>query len=79
MYLNNALFAEEELLPQLGIKVGILGQNRSNYDIMLNELQQPVDLAEIILDKETVEKRKSVLIEKISVSTFFSIYRDLIP
>lgn len=34
-YLKSALLTEEEKLPQLGIRVGILGHNRSNYDIML--------------------------------------------
>ncbi|KAF7379811.1 hypothetical protein HZH68_016759 [Vespula germanica] len=34
-YLHNALLIEEEMLPKLGIKIGILGQERSNYDLML--------------------------------------------
>lgn len=37
-YLHNALLIEEEMLPKLGIKIGILGQERSNYDVMLMSL-----------------------------------------
>lgn len=72
-YLKNALLIEEEMLPQLGIRVGILGHNRSDYDIMLmpNEVEEEptVEPTEInSFDKKILERRKSVLMEKISVS-----------
>lgn len=71
-YLKNALLIEEEMLSQLGIRVGILGHNRSDYDIMLmpNEVEEPtVEPTEInSFDKKILETRKSVPMDKISVS-----------
>ncbi|KMQ93636.1 39s ribosomal protein mitochondrial [Lasius niger] len=69
-YLKNALLIEEEMLSQLGIRVGILGHNRSDYDIMLmpNEVEEPtVEPTEInSFDKKILETRKSVPMDKIS-------------
>ncbi|CAL1675201.1 unnamed protein product [Lasius platythorax] len=69
-YLKNALLIEEEMLSQLGIRVGILGHNRSDYDIMLmpNEVEEPtVEPTEInSFDKKVLETRKSVPMDKIS-------------
>ncbi|CAK9807999.1 Protein phosphatase 1 regulatory subunit 36 [Anthophora plagiata] len=39
-FLQNALLAEEDKLHELGIKIGILGENRANYDIMLMPLEE---------------------------------------
>ncbi|KAG7202655.1 hypothetical protein KM043_009830 [Ampulex compressa] len=61
IYLQNALLAEEEKLPKLGIKVGILGQNRTNYDVMLmlSEEDKFTAVKEAQLsEKERQESRK---------------------
>ncbi|XP_029174146.1 uncharacterized protein LOC114942853 [Nylanderia fulva] len=71
VYLKNALLIEEEMLSQLGIRVGILGYNRSDYDIMLmpNEVEEEptVEPTEInSFDKKMLETRKSVPMDKLS-------------
>lgn len=80
-YLKNALLIEEEMLSQLGIRVGILGHNRSDYDIMLmpNEVEEPtVEPTEInSFDKKILETRKSVPMDKISVSLIILCYRNI--
>lgn len=59
-YLKNALLADEENLQKLRIKVGILGHQRSNYDITL----VPID-GENELDREDLwERRRSSLSDK---------------
>lgn len=58
IYLRNALLVDEEMLPGLGIRVGVLGHNRSDYDIMLMpcEDQAPADSTEVDRpDKRTVK------------------------
>ncbi|CAD1473658.1 unnamed protein product, partial [Heterotrigona itama] len=40
LYLQYALVIEEDKLHELGIKVGILGENRTNYDILLMPLEE---------------------------------------
>lgn len=70
-YLRNALLADEEMLSQLEIKVGILGHNRSDYDIMLmpHEPEKPPEPTEIGLpDERSRETRKSIFATKILVS-----------
>lgn len=70
-YLKNALLIEEELLSRLGIKIGILGRNRSDYDIMLMPIEEEptIESKEIdALDKKISEMRKSVPMDKIAVS-----------
>lgn len=70
-YLRNALLADEEILAQLEIKVGILGHNRSDYDIMLMpyEPEEPVKPMEIgLLDQKLLETRKCIFVSKILVS-----------
>ncbi|XP_003705246.3 protein phosphatase 1 regulatory subunit 36 [Megachile rotundata] len=52
LYLQNALLIEEEKLHELGIKIGILGDNRANYNIML----MPVE--EIEVDKMQLSERR---------------------
>lgn len=67
-YLRNALLADEEILAQLEIKVGILGHNRSDYDIMLMpyEPEEPVKPMEIgLLDQKLLETRKCIFVSKI--------------
>ena len=62
LYLKYALVAKEDKLHELGIKVGILGENRTNYDILLmpleekNEEQDKTQLS----DRRKHEKKKSV-------------------
>ncbi|XP_029661083.1 uncharacterized protein LOC115234272 [Formica exsecta] len=69
-YLKNALLIEEEMLPLMDIKVGILGQNRSEYDIMLmpyEEKEPKIEPIEIdALDKKILEMRKSVPMAKLA-------------
>lgn len=70
-YLKNALLIEEEMLSRLGIKIGILGHNRSDYDIMLmpTEEELTIESKEINeLDKKISETRKSIPMDKIAVS-----------
>ncbi|XP_014479726.1 PREDICTED: uncharacterized protein LOC106747011 [Dinoponera quadriceps] len=56
VYLRNALLADEEALPGLGVKVGILGHDRSDYDIMLMPIEEQVDLTEAdLLDKRAAK------------------------
>lgn len=72
-YLRNALLVDEEMLPQLKIKVGILGCNRSDYDIMLMpyEPEEPAEPTEIRLLKKSLETRKSIFVPKmVSVLSF---------
>ncbi|XP_067205540.1 protein phosphatase 1 regulatory subunit 36-like isoform X2 [Linepithema humile] len=67
-YLKNALLIEEDKLSQLGIRVGILGHNRSNYDIMLKPSEtEESELIEIsMFEKKAMELRKSIPSDKIS-------------
>ena len=39
IYLQNALFLDEEKLPEYDIRIGILGMPRSNFDIFLLPLR----------------------------------------
>ncbi|XP_032680469.1 uncharacterized protein LOC116848451 isoform X2 [Odontomachus brunneus] len=56
IYLRNALLIDEEMLPGLGVRVGILGHNRSDYDIMLMPCEDQADSTEVgRLDKRTVK------------------------
>ena len=54
MYLENALVAKEEDLPRLGIKVGILGLPRTDFDLLL--IPQASEDDQIIIDDAPVEK-----------------------
>jgi len=66
VHLKNALLVEEDKLPQLGIRVGILGHDRSNYDIMLmsSETKEPESVE---INKKAMELQKSIPSDKISV------------
>ncbi|XP_003426916.2 protein phosphatase 1 regulatory subunit 36-like [Nasonia vitripennis] len=57
-YLQNALLAREEDLPRLGIKVGILGFPRTDFDILLIPQTSEDDLQAMLDDApvEDVEK-----------------------
>lgn len=69
-YLNDVLLLDEELLPELGIRVGILGHSRSDYDIMLApaETEETAELKDISpLDSRLLETRKSVPLDKLLV------------
>ncbi|KAL6432497.1 hypothetical protein ACFW04_006821 [Cataglyphis niger] len=57
-YLKHALLIEEEMLSLMNVKVGILGHNRSDYDIMLMPYEEEIEPIEI--DKKILEKRKIV-------------------
>ncbi|XP_019883317.2 uncharacterized protein LOC105252068 [Camponotus floridanus] len=68
-YLKNALLIEEEMLSRLGIKIGVLGHNRSDYDIMLMPIEEEptIESKEINeLDKKISETRKSIPMDKIA-------------
>lgn len=76
-YLKNALLIEEEMLSLMNIKVGILGHNRSDYDILLmpyEEKKEPKEPIEITFDKKILEKRKSVPMVKLAVSLIILMY-----
>lgn len=81
VYLKNALLIEEEMLPLMDIKVGILGQNRSEYDIMLmpyEEKEPKIEPIEIdALDKKILEMRKSVPMAKLAVSLIILMYTEI--
>ncbi|XP_036146145.1 uncharacterized protein LOC105840661 [Monomorium pharaonis] len=67
-YLRNALLVDEELLSQLGIKVGILGHNRSDYDLMLmpyESEEKPAELTETDLLEKSRKTRESIFVPKI--------------
>ncbi|KYM92845.1 Uncharacterized protein C14orf50 [Atta colombica] len=69
-YLRNALLVDEEKLSQLEIKVGILGHNRSDYDIMLmpHKPEEPIEPTEIdLLKKKSLETRRSIFATKITL------------
>lgn len=57
-----ALVAKEDKLHELGIKVGILGENRANYDILLMPLEEKSEEQDRIQlsDRRKHEKRKSI-------------------
>ncbi|XP_046607644.1 uncharacterized protein LOC124298952 [Neodiprion virginianus] len=67
-YLEKALLADETELQNLGIKVGILGQSRSDYDMMLIRTNvdedKPDDRMSVDLEKEKWEKRDSEGVQK---------------
>jgi len=69
VYLEHALLIQEDMLPQLGIKVGILGHNRSNYDIVLSshEMEEPKKELVTVSPFEIVETRRSVPLQKLAV------------
>lgn len=58
-YLQNALIAEEHKLLEFGIKIGILGETRSNYDIMLAPLEEEKEPDKIQLSESKKYERKS--------------------
>ncbi|XP_015591213.1 uncharacterized protein LOC107265857 [Cephus cinctus] len=64
IYLHNALLAKEESLTELGIKVGILGHPRSDYDIMLTPLEEEQPITAGNAEKDKWEKRRCSLAEK---------------
>ncbi|XP_011860123.1 PREDICTED: uncharacterized protein LOC105557487 [Vollenhovia emeryi] len=67
-YLKNALLVDEEMLSQLKIKVGILGDNRSDYDIMLMpyESEEPAEPTELgLLDKKSLDTRRSIFVSRV--------------
>jgi len=72
VYLEDALLIQEDMLPQLGIKVGILGHNRSDYDIVLSpyetEETEVTEEAITVSPFEIVETRRSVSLIKLAVS-----------
>ena len=63
-YLENALLGPEETFHENGIRIGILGQPRSEYDIMFMPADSEDSTEETEDDKEK-DKRKSTLVEKI--------------
>ncbi|XP_043273296.1 uncharacterized protein [Venturia canescens] len=65
IYLENALLAPEEKLAELGIKVGILGRSRDDFDIMLVSSDSEESIEEAEDEKDKWEKRKSSLTERI--------------
>lgn len=66
-YLHNALLIEEEMLPKLGIKIGILGQERSNYDLMLMLLDsENSNHVEKINQAEKSYEKKSSISDKLA-------------
>uniref|UniRef100_A0A0C9QVB3 PPP1R36_1 protein n=1 Tax=Fopius arisanus TaxID=64838 RepID=A0A0C9QVB3_9HYME len=70
-YLENALLADEEDFLDLGIKMGILGHSREDYDIMLVPLEDEKIVEEEEEDKW--ERRRSGMSERMRksrVSTF---------
>jgi hypothetical protein len=69
IYLENALLIREDLLPQLGIKVGILGHNRSDYDVVLSpyEAEETEELEVAVSPFEIVETRRSPSLIKLAV------------
>lgn len=73
-YLEKALLADESKLREFGIKVGILGQPRIDYDVMLMRLTKDEDHAEkeigVDLEKEKWEKRDSDGIQRKIVSSY---------
>ncbi|XP_039304744.1 uncharacterized protein LOC105205610 isoform X2 [Solenopsis invicta] len=64
-YLRNALLVDEELLSQLGLKIGILGHNRSDYDIMLMPYEPEEKPAEPTEIEKWLETRRSIFIPKL--------------
>lgn len=73
-----ALLADEEELKPLGIKVGILGQPRNNYDVLLMRLNkdavEPDEETDVDLEKEKWEKRDSEGVQKRIVSFVSKIF-----
>ncbi|XP_054010942.1 uncharacterized protein LOC128893760 [Hylaeus anthracinus] len=59
LYLENALLIEEHKLHELGIRIGILGENKDDYDIMLTPHdEEKLDQIQLS-DKRVYEKRRS--------------------
>ncbi|XP_029042048.2 LOW QUALITY PROTEIN: uncharacterized protein LOC114875665, partial [Osmia bicornis bicornis] len=72
LYLQNALLIEEEKLHDLGIKIGILGENRANYNIMLIPFEETeIDESSTIRTKkyETRRSTKDTLEIDIPITT----------
>lgn len=60
LYLKYALVIEEDKLRELGIKVGILGENRANYDITLMPLEEKDEEQDKIQLSERKKYEKSI-------------------
>ncbi|XP_076299723.1 protein phosphatase 1 regulatory subunit 36 isoform X1 [Lasioglossum baleicum] len=60
LYLQNALLTREDKLYELNIKIGILGDNRDNYDLMLIPLEEEETSDIQMSDKGTYEVAKSL-------------------
>ncbi|XP_043793017.1 uncharacterized protein LOC122715149 [Apis laboriosa] len=60
LYLKYALIIEEDKLHELGIKVGILGENRANYDITLMPLEEKDEEQDKIQLSEKKKYEKSI-------------------
>ncbi|XP_076234535.1 protein phosphatase 1 regulatory subunit 36 isoform X2 [Calliopsis andreniformis] len=58
VFLQNALLIEEDKLLQLGIRIGILGKSRDDYDIMLMPVEKEA-LDEIQLSERRKFERRS--------------------
>ncbi|XP_012256434.2 uncharacterized protein LOC105686327 [Athalia rosae] len=67
-YLEKALLADEEKLQEVGIKIGILGQPRTDYDLMLMRRSSEEDNSDeqtgVDIEKERWEKRDSEGIQR---------------
>ncbi|CAL7950034.1 unnamed protein product [Xylocopa violacea] len=71
LYLQHALIMEEHKLSELEIKVGILGENRINYDIMLMPIEEEVEDMIQMSEKRKYERKstKTTLDEDTQVPT----------
>lgn len=67
-YLKNSLLIEEEKLSELGIKLGILGHPRVNYDITLVSIEDQKILTREIIT-EAWERKKTLTPDKPKKST----------
>ena len=72
LYLKHALVVEEDKLHELGIKVGILGENRTNYDILLmpleekDEKQDKIQLSDKREEHERIKSIKDTIQDTVS-------------
>lgn len=64
IYIQNALLAKEEILPELGIKIGILGQLRSDYDVMLTPCEGGESTEYQNNEKDKQDRKRSSLMDK---------------
>lgn len=73
VFLQNALLAREDKLQRLGIKIGILGQNKADFDLMLMPQEEEQTDEIQISDRRKFDTKKNAkdTLSKDAVVSFY--------